>query len=467
MPDNKDQVIRKTEWFKKKLLYDAKLSQDYNNFMKDIIDKGYARKVPPHLLTSEPGKTWYIPCLVPRRFHGNGAGTGDSRSRNTEPEPETSRKKSETSERGARGVLGRAEKRKRLADLVFKMADHQDKMAEHEYKKPESAFELQKIIVIIFASYGGPMVTCHEIHAEEYQMNIHLFGAVSSPSCANFAVKRTADDFEEEVGEETANVLRKNFYVDDCLRSEDCEEAAITRIHDVIKACAKGGFSLSKIISNNRRVLETIPNEKRSKAVKSLDLSHDNLPIERALGVQWCVETYLLGFRITLKDKPLTRRGILTTISSVYGPIGIAAPVILQGKKILQELYQQKTDWNDDIPDEYKFKWEKWRNDLPLLENFTIQRYHKPENFDICFFVTALEMGENEFDGDEMKLRYDWLYVLRLVLQLLFVNIPLLVIRLVVWVKYKRDASIFIAKNGIIIVTSVMEIIRVVPSLRK
>ena len=79
----------------------------------------------------------------------------------------------------------------------------------------------------------------------------------------------------------------------------------------------------------------------------------------------------------------------------------------------------------------------------------------------ISFFVTALEMGENEFDGDEMKLRYDWLYVCRLVLQLLFVNFPLLVIRLVVWVKYKHDASVFIAKNGIIIVTSVMEIIRV------
>ncbi|KAK3732471.1 hypothetical protein QZH41_003774 [Actinostola sp. cb2023] len=80
---------------------------------------------------------------------------------------------------------------------------------------------------------------------------------------------------------------------------------------------------------------------------------------------------------------------------------------------------------------------------------------------DSDFFVTALEMGENRFDGDEMKPRSDELYVFRLVLQLLFVNIPLLVIRLVVWVNYKRDASIFIAKNGIIIVTSVMEIIRV------
>ena len=39
-------------------------------------------------------------------------------------------------------MLGRAEKRKRLADLVFNMADHQDKMAEHEHKKKERAFDL-------------------------------------------------------------------------------------------------------------------------------------------------------------------------------------------------------------------------------------------------------------------------------------------------------------------------------------
>ena len=34
--------------------------------------------------------------------------------------------------------------------------------------------------------------------AEEYCMTVHLFGAVSSPACANYAHKRTADDNEDE-----------------------------------------------------------------------------------------------------------------------------------------------------------------------------------------------------------------------------------------------------------------------------
>lgn len=29
----------------------------------------------------------------------------------------------------------------------------------------------------------------------EYRMKVDLFGAVSSPGCANFALKRAADDF--------------------------------------------------------------------------------------------------------------------------------------------------------------------------------------------------------------------------------------------------------------------------------
>jgi hypothetical protein len=50
--------------------------------------------------------------------------------------------------------------------------------------------------------------------------------------------------------------------------------------------CAQGGFRLTKFTSNKRRMLETIPEDERSKELKSLDLGYDHLPIERALGVQ-------------------------------------------------------------------------------------------------------------------------------------------------------------------------------------
>ncbi|KAK3739698.1 hypothetical protein QZH41_004056 [Actinostola sp. cb2023] len=178
-----------------------------------------------------------------------------------------------------------------------------------------------------------------------------------------------------------ADVLRRNFYADDCLRSEESDKKAIERVHDIIHACKEGGFHLTKISSNSRRVLETIPEDERSKEVKGIDLSFDNLPVERALGVQWHIESDVFGFKITLKDMPYTRRGILSTISSVYDPLGFAAPVLLPAKRILQELCKSDTDWDDPISEEYSHQWERWRIKLPTLETFTTERCLKPANF--------------------------------------------------------------------------------------
>ena len=53
----------------------------------------------------------------------------------------------------------------------------------------------------------------------EYRMKAHLFGASSSTGCAHFGLRRAADDGEEEFGADAATFIRKNFYIDDGLKS--------------------------------------------------------------------------------------------------------------------------------------------------------------------------------------------------------------------------------------------------------
>ena len=215
-----------------------------------------------------------------------------------------------------------------------------------------------------------------------HRMVVHPFGAVSSPSCSNFALSHTANENEDVIGNAVANTMRRNFYVDDCLRSERTEASGKNQIACLRQACAKGGFRLTKFISNHRSVLESIPEEERSKEVKLLDLNYDDLKIERALGVQWCVESDTFGFRIIVKDKPLTRRGILSSVSSIYDPLGFAAPFTLTAKKLLQDLYrEEKLEWDDELPELYRNRWEKWRNKLPLLERLHVKRCFKPSDF--------------------------------------------------------------------------------------
>ena len=54
---------------------------------------------------------------------------------------------------------------------------------------------------------------------QKYMMQVHLFGATSSPSCACFALQRTEEDHKDEFDEEAVKTVDKNFYVDDCLKS--------------------------------------------------------------------------------------------------------------------------------------------------------------------------------------------------------------------------------------------------------
>ena len=77
---------------------------------------------------------------------------------------------------------------------------------------------------------------------------------------------------------------------------------------------------------------------------------YDSLPLERALGIQWYIQSDIFQFQVHLKDQPLTRRGVLSTVCSVHDPLGFTAPVVLVGKQILQELYKDQMDWDSPLP---------------------------------------------------------------------------------------------------------------------
>ena len=62
---------------------------------------------------------------------------------------------------------------------------------------------------------------------EEYEMRVHLFGGASSPSCANYALKKTADDNKEDFRPEVVETVDRNFYVDNCLKPVSNEDKAV------------------------------------------------------------------------------------------------------------------------------------------------------------------------------------------------------------------------------------------------
>lgn len=96
--------------------------------------------------------------------------------------------------------------------------------------------------------------------------------------------------------------------------------------------------------------LGAISEEERAMDIKDMDLDHGTLPIERVLGVQWCVKSDALKFKISIQDRPLTCRGILSVVSSIYDPLGVLVPVALKAKLILQDLCRKGLGWDDIVP---------------------------------------------------------------------------------------------------------------------
>ena len=72
--------------------------------------------------------------------------------------------------------------------------------------------------------YENPVIDC--------EINVHVFGATSSPECTNYALKKTSLDYKEDCGSNASDTLCQNFYVDDMLKSSK-EEEAVELVKDV------------------------------------------------------------------------------------------------------------------------------------------------------------------------------------------------------------------------------------------
>ena len=215
---------------------------------------------------------------------------------------------------------------------------------------------------------------------EEYRMTVHLFGATSSPGCANYGLKQLADDVEDTHGPDVSHFIKCNFYVDDGLLSVPNVDEAVSILERTRSACRSGGLHLHKFVSNKPEVLTRIEEPSLQEQTKNLDLTGSSTT-ERALGVIWSVHPDQFEFQISRCHAKPTRRGVLSAVCSVYDPLGLLAPVLLEGKLILQDMCREELDWDSPLPDTLLPRWEQWRNALHELEDLKVQRCCKPPTF--------------------------------------------------------------------------------------
>ena len=362
LPNNRSQAYQRLNSLRRRFLKDETFFNNYKQFMDELIDKGYARTAKG---TGAKGKTWYLP------HHGVFNETkqkmrvvfdcgeecqGESLNKNLISGPDL------TSQ--LVGVLLRFREYPIAVMADIEKMFYQVRVAERHRSLlrylwwPDGDFNSQPI---------------------DYEMNVHVFGATSSPSCSNYALRRTAYDHEEKYPTSITESLKLNFYVDDLLKSLKTENESVEFVPEVSSLCKEGAFNLTKFVSNSVQVLVTIPEEKRSLSVTKPAVG--KLPTDTCLGIKWDIENDTFGFDVNFVQISSTRRSMLSQLSSVYDPCGYIAPLLLKGRRLIQSTCTMNLSWDDEIPGTLKDDWADWCVSFEALSNFQIKRFFQPPNF--------------------------------------------------------------------------------------
>lgn len=199
LPNNRCVAEQRLQGLKRKFERDVKYKEEYTSFLSDMLGQGYAEMVPTAQLEQDDGKVWYIPhhgVHHPTKgklrvvFDCGAMYKGASLNQQLLQGPDLTN--------SLIGVLIWFRK-----EPVAVMADIQAMF--HQVQVPDKHVDFLKFL-------WWPQDNTDQEPAE-YRMRVHLFGAVSSPSCANYALRRTAEDNASEFPPEVISTVNHNFYV--------------------------------------------------------------------------------------------------------------------------------------------------------------------------------------------------------------------------------------------------------------
>ena len=171
----------------------------------------------------------------------------------------------------------------------------------------------------------------NEEMVNQYQFTRLISGATCFPFCAIFVLNRCTEDNAIEFPK-AVNAIKNHFYMDDYIHSLPSIEEAIETINQSKYSLHKGGFRLTKFVSNKHEALRFIEQEDRDELKE----------INRVLGQKWNTRTDCFLMK-TLEQFPrnaseYTQRKMFSLSSTIFDPLGILSPLTIRIKMLLQQV---------------------------------------------------------------------------------------------------------------------------------
>ena len=292
------------------------LRSRYDVEIKKVLDKGYAEIIPDFQIQAQD-KVWYLPhhaVLNPRKpgklrvvFDCAARYKGNSLNDRCFQGPDLNNK---------------------LTDVLLRFRQHQFAVmgdVESMYHQVKVPVYDRDALRFLWYDESGNVIHC--------RMTSHLFGGVWCARSATYALRRLLCD-HCDVSDMVSDVVNNSFYVDDCLLSVPGRDETIKTIKGTISLLSKGGFKLTKFVANDAEVLSCLPVDDRATEPKDLSTGTNS----KVLGVKWNVSRDEFYFEVDVNQvATVTKRNMLSFVSSIFDPLGFVNPVVVSGRLLFQE----------------------------------------------------------------------------------------------------------------------------------
>ena len=153
----------------------------------------------------------------------------------------------------------------------------------------------------------------------------------------------------------TVESLKENTYVDNLMKTgSDVEELQMFK-QEATSVLEEAKFPVRKWESNVR-------------ALESVDIPNPS----KILGHTWNKDGDTLEITVPeAVSEPVTKRTILSKLGTIYDPLGIISPTVVEGKYIYPDACDQKKRWDAELSSDLKRDWLKW---IRQLRNVSVPR---------------------------------------------------------------------------------------------
>ncbi|XP_044756895.1 uncharacterized protein LOC123315310 [Coccinella septempunctata] len=198
---------------------------------------------------------------------------------------------------------------------------------------------------------------------QTYELTTVTYGTAPAAYLAIRTMRQLATD-EKKNHPLAAEIVLRDFYVDDLLSGADTIEEARHIQKEVTDLLKKGGFNIRKWKYN-------VMTESKS----TVTLDDKNGPT-KTLGITWTPREDNIQYLIKRNSEHrLTKRKILSEIATIFDPLRLLSPVIIQAKLLMKEIWKTNTSWDEAPPEYIRNTWKNFRSELPKLEEIQVQRW--------------------------------------------------------------------------------------------